>query len=76
MILTALSAAVVTPMSTCRHVLRRIVLRKIVETRLAATPLAQGKALAKALKLKMGRQPRSGDSSLAIGPFDPDWDRR
>jgi hypothetical protein len=27
-------------------------------------------------KLKMGRQPRSGDTSLAIGPFDPDWDRR
>src|ERR1700685_1807228 len=27
-------------------------------------------------KIKMGRQPRSGDSSLAIGPFDPDWDRR
>jgi hypothetical protein len=24
------------------------------------------------LKIKMGRQPRSGDSSLAIGPFDPD----
>ena len=27
-------------------------------------------------KYKMGRQPRSGDTSLAIGPFDPDWDRR
>jgi hypothetical protein len=27
-------------------------------------------------EIKMGRQPRSGDSSLAIGPFDPDWDRR
>jgi hypothetical protein len=23
-------------------------------------------------QIKMGRQPRSGDSSLAIGPFDPD----
>jgi len=27
-------------------------------------------------EIKMGRQPRSGDVSLAIGPFDPDWDRR
>jgi len=27
-------------------------------------------------KIKMGRQPRSGDDSLAIGPFDPERDRR
>jgi hypothetical protein len=26
--------------------------------------------------IKMGRQPRSGDLSLAIGPFDPETDRR
>ena len=28
------------------------------------------------LKIKMGRQPRSGDFSLAIGPLDPETDRR
>jgi hypothetical protein len=27
-------------------------------------------------KIKMGRQPRSGDFSLAIGPLDPEADRR
>lgn len=27
-------------------------------------------------KTKMGRQPRSGDFSLAIGPLDPEMDRR
>jgi hypothetical protein len=28
------------------------------------------------LQSKMGRQPRSGDFSLAIGPLDPETDRR
>jgi hypothetical protein len=27
-------------------------------------------------EIKMGRQPRSGDFSLAIGPLDPEMDRR
>ena len=27
-------------------------------------------------QIKMGRQPRSGDVSLAIGPLDPETDRR
>jgi len=34
------------------------------------------KVVEEVAKIKMGRQPRSGDVSLAIGPLDPEMDRR
>ncbi len=83
MILGPNGTAVVTSLSTCRHDLcvqpaRIAVARGLpgVPRRKNQVPSLSQRFCWETRKLKMGRQPRSGDTSLATGPFDPDWDRR
>ena len=74
-IFNARRRTVVTRTSTCRHILRGSRRDAHLVTRDEASLVSMGMGRNTG-KVKMGRQPRSGDSSLAIGPFDPDWDRR
>src|ERR1019366_7418767 len=62
---------VVTPVSTCRH--NSCAIRVAFWGRFSGSAKSE---IQIARKIKIGRQPRSGYVSLAIGPLDPERDRR